>query len=107
MSIRSESAEAIHNHIHEYEYTCPALRDSKHALAMATEASVTPEAVVFDKDWKVVYRGRINNQFEDFGKSREKPTTHDLRDAIDATLAGRTVAEPVTKAIGCYIDDLK
>ncbi len=47
-----ESAEAIHNHIREYEYTCPALRDSKHALAMATEASVTPEAVVFDKDWK-------------------------------------------------------
>jgi peroxiredoxin len=102
-----ESAEAIHNHIREYEYTCPALRDSKHALATATEASVTPEAVVFDKDWKIVYRGRINNQFEDFGKSREKPTTHDLKDAIDATLAGRTVAEPVTKAIGCYIDDLK
>jgi peroxiredoxin len=102
-----ESAEAIHNHIREYEYTCPALRDSKHALATATEASVTPEAVVFDKDWKIVYRGRINNQFEDFGKSRENPTTHDLRDAIDATLAGRSVAEPVTKAIGCYIDDLK
>jgi peroxiredoxin len=102
-----ESAEAIHNHIREYEYTCPALRDSKHALATATGASVTPEAVVFDTDWKVAYRGRINNQFEDFGKSREKPTTHDLRDAIDASLAGRAVAEPVTKAIGCYIDDLK
>jgi peroxiredoxin len=102
-----ESAAAIHDHIREYEYTCPALRDSKHALATATEASVTPEAVVFDKDWKVVYRGRINNQFEDFGKSRETATTHELRDAIEATLAGRTVAEPVTKAIGCYIDDLK
>jgi len=102
-----ESAKAIQTHLREYEYTCPALRDSKHALATATKATVTPEAVVFDQDWKIAYRGRINNQFEDFGKSREKPTTHDLRDAIKATLAGRAVAEPVTKAIGCYIDDLK
>jgi hypothetical protein len=102
-----ESAEAIRTHVHDYEYTCPALRDIKHELAAATGAIVTPEALVFDKDWKIAYRGRINNQFEDFGKSREKATTHELRDAIDATLAGRPVAEPETKAIGCYIDDLK
>ena len=102
-----ESAEAIRTHLHDYEYTCPALRDMKHDLATATGATVTPEAVVFDKDWKIAYRGRINNQFEDFGKSREKATTHELRDAIAATLAGRPVAAAETKAIGCYIDDLK
>jgi hypothetical protein len=102
-----EKAEAIRTHLREYEYTCLALRDMKHELATATGATVTPEAVVFDGDWRIAYGGRINNQFEDFGKSREKATTHDLRDAIDATLAGRPVAEPVTKAIGCYIDDLK
>jgi hypothetical protein len=70
-------------------------------------ATVTPEAAVFDGNWNIVYRGRINDQFEDFGKSREKPTTHDLRDAIEATLTGRKIAEPNTKAVGCYIDDLK
>ncbi|HEX4414925.1 MAG TPA: redoxin family protein [Lacipirellulaceae bacterium] len=102
-----ESAEAIRTHLHDYEYTCPAVRDMKHELATATGATVTPEAVVFDRDWKVVYRGRINNMFEDIGKSRDKATTHELRDAIDATLAGRAIAEPETKAIGCYIDDLK
>ncbi len=102
-----ESAEAIRTHLHDYEYTCPALRDMKHELAMATGATVTPEAVVFDHDWKVAYRGRINNQFEDIGKCRDKATTHELRDAIEAALAGRTIAEPETKAIGCYIDDLK
>jgi hypothetical protein len=102
-----ETAEAIRTHLHDFEYTCPALRDMKHDLATATAATVTPEAVVFDSNWKVIYRGRINNQFEDFGKSREKATTHELHDAIEATLAGRPVAEPETKAIGCYIDDLK
>jgi cytochrome oxidase Cu insertion factor (SCO1/SenC/PrrC family) len=102
-----EKPEAIRAHLAEYQYTCPGLRDPKHDLVSETQATVTPEAVVFDSDWKIAYRGRINDQFEDFGKSREKPTTHDLRDAIDATLAGRQVAEANTKAIGCYIDDLK
>lgn len=102
-----ESAEAIRTHLHDYEYTCPALRDMKHELATATGATVTPEAVVFDRVWKVVYRGRINNMFEDIGKSRDKATTHELRDAIDATLAGHAIADSETKAIGCYIDDLK
>src|SRR3954469_16424988 len=102
-----ESVVAIRTHLREYEYTCPALRDSKHVLATLTKATVTPEAVVFDQDWKMAYSGRINNEFEDFGQSPEKPTPPDLRHAIEATLPGRAIAEPVTKSIGCYIDDLK
>jgi hypothetical protein len=104
---RREKPEAIRAHLHEYGYPCLALRDPDHTLVAETEATVTPEAVVFGSDWSIAYRGRINDQFEDFGKSREVPTKHDLRDAIAATLAGQPVAEPVTKAIGCYIDDLK
>jgi redoxin len=102
-----EQPAAIQQHLTEYELTCPALRDPYHAIVAETGASVTPEAVVFDRDWKVTYQGRINDQFEDLGKSRETPTKHDLRDAVAATLAGKPVAEPRTKAIGCYIDDLK
>jgi hypothetical protein len=101
-----EASDAIRAHLQEYGYSCSALRDSDHALVAATKATVTPEAVVFDRNWAITYRGRINDQFEDFGKSREAPTKHDLRDAIAATLAGKPVAEPVTKAVGCYIEDL-
>ena len=102
-----EKPEAIRAHLREYDYPCPALRDPEHTLVAETEATVTPEAVVFGGDWSIMYRGRINNQFEDFGKSREVATEHDLRDAIAATLAGQPVAKSVTTAIGCYIDDLK
>ena len=55
----------------EYEYPCPALRDPDHTLVAQTGATVTPEAVVFDSDWTIAYRGRINDEFEDFGKSRD------------------------------------
>jgi cytochrome oxidase Cu insertion factor (SCO1/SenC/PrrC family) len=102
-----EKPEAIRAHLQEYQYLCPALRDPKHTLVAATKATVTPEAVVYDGDWQIAYRGRINDQFEDFGKSRDQATKHDLRAATDDVLAGRPVAEPVTKAVGCYIDDLK
>jgi hypothetical protein len=102
-----EKVEAIRAHLREYEYPCPALRDMGHALAAQVEAEVTPEAVVFDGNWKITYRGRINDLFEDFGKMRDKPSKNDLHDAIAATLAGHPIAEPVTKAVGCYIRDLK
>ena len=102
-----ESVDTIRAHLREYEYPCVGLRDPDHTLVAATKATITPEAVVFDGNWSQVYRGRINDQFEDFGKSKSAASKHDLRDAIEATLTGQPVAEPVTKAIGCYIDDLK
>jgi cytochrome oxidase Cu insertion factor (SCO1/SenC/PrrC family) len=102
-----ETDAAIREHLKDYKYPCTALRDSNHAFAEGTGATVTPEAVVFNDKWAAVYRGRINDMYEDFGKSRSVATKRDLRDAIAATLAGKAVAEPVTKAIGCYISDLK
>jgi redoxin len=102
-----ETSAAIREHLLEYKYPCVALRDSNHVLAEETGATVTPEAVVFNDKWAVAYRGRINDMYEDFGKSRDTPTKRDLRDAIAATLAGKPAAEPRTKAIGCYIGDLK
>ena len=68
---------------------------------------MTPEAVVFDADRKIAYRGRIDDLNADLGNARSAATKHDLADAIEATLAGQPVAEPVTKAVGCYIEDLK
>jgi hypothetical protein len=102
-----EPAEAIRAHLDEFDYPCVALRDPEHSLAAYTQATVTPEAVVFDANGKITYRGRIDNLYAELGKARPEATTHELRDAIEATLSGRLVAEPVTKAVGCYIGDLK
>jgi hypothetical protein len=100
-----ETAESIRAHLKEYEYPCPALRDPEHTLAAATGATVTPEAVVFDAERKITYRGRIDDRNAALGNSGAAAGKHDLADAIEATLAGQRVAEPVTKAVGCYIGD--
>lgn len=102
-----ESAEAIRRHKEEYGYPCPAIRDPGHQFVRRVGAEVTPEAAVFDASGQLRYRGRIDDLYLDFGKARQAATSHDLADAIEATLAGRAVAEPRTKAVGCYISDLR
>jgi hypothetical protein len=99
----TETPEKIRRHLEEYQHLIPALRDPEHRLVNFCEVQRTPEAVVFSPGRQRQYRGRIDNRFTDYGKSRETASQHDLRDAIDAVLAGREVATPVTAAIGCPI----
>lgn len=101
------TAEAIQHHLQEYKYDIPALRDPRHALVGVAKARVTPEAAVFNRKGKLVYHGRIDDRYVDFGKTRAQPTTHDLEAAIEATLADKPVTNPVTEAVGCYISDLQ
>ena len=95
--------EEVRRHAHDYGYRFPALLDPRQILARHTGATVTPEAVVLSREGAVLYLGRIDNRVEDFGKTRVEATEFDLRDALDAVLAGRPVARPRTRALGCAI----
>jgi hypothetical protein len=95
---------AARAHLAAYRYSgIAAAIDGDRAIAEASRASVTPEAVVIDRPGAIRYRGRIDNLYVDVGRRRTAATVHDLRDAIDAVLAGRPVAQPRTEAFGCYI----
>jgi len=102
-----EEPKAIRRHLQEYRYPCIALRDPGHLLVSLCQATTTPEAVVFSSDHQITYQGRINDLYVDLGSSRPQPTTNDLSDAIEATLAGQPVANPRTQPVGCVIADLK
>ena len=79
-------ADAIRRHLREYNYPCPGLRNPRHTLVDYCQATTTPEAVVFNRDQTMAYRGRINNLYEELGQPRAEATTHELADAIEATL---------------------
>jgi len=104
---KSESPENISRQLKQYGYQLPALRDTQHALVQLSQVEITPEAAVFDSSGHLVYHGRIDNWYEDFGRSRTAPTTHELRDAIQAVLNGKAPAVAATKGVGCYISDLQ
>ena len=58
----------------------------------------TPHVFIFDKDRRLRYTGRIDNN-ERIGKA----TVHDTRNAIEALLAGKPVPVEKTKTFGCSI----
>ena len=93
-------------HAKEYGLTVPVLIDAKHQLVAATGVTRVPEVAVVLPDGTVAYRGRIDDLYTGLGKKRPTATRHDLRDALDAVLAGKSVEEPRTKAFGCSIPDL-
>ncbi len=80
--------------------------DRHHELVKAAGVTITPEAAVMNPAGKVLYRGRIDNSFVALGQPRRPATQRDLRDALDATLAGKPARHLETKALGCYIPDL-
>ena len=75
-------------------------------MVALTGASITPEAAVFSSDGTMVYLGRIDDRFPQFGVSRN-PATHELEDVLQALTTGNSVTPAKTQAIGCYIIDLK
>ena len=81
------------------QFNFPYLRDENQRVAHAYGAEYTPEAYVLDSKFNVRYIGRVDDNWQ----HPEKASSHDLRDAIAAVLAGRPIANPVTHAIGCTI----
>ena len=104
---KKETPEVIRKHDREFGYTFAALRDPQHILVRQSQAQITPEAAVFDASRRLVYHGRIDNLYEDFGHARKSPTTHELADAIEAAIAGKPLSANATPAVGCYISDLE
>ena len=103
----AESAADIEDHMNAFAYPGRALRDPRHEAVRLTKAAVTPEAAVFDGEGRLVYRGRIDDRYVDFGLDRPTPTKRDLENALTAVLSGRSVEEPVTRAVGCFLVDFQ
>jgi peroxiredoxin len=75
------------------------VRDDSQQVALAYGALRTPHFYVFDQERKLRYTGRMDDNPRNPGKE----TTHELRDAVDALLAGRQPAVPLTNPIGCNV----
>lgn len=94
-------------HAKDYEFSFPVLFDPHQILTKMTGATTIPSAAVLTPDGTLLYLGRIDNRVEDFNIRRPEPTKFDLREALDAVLAGKPVPNARTKAFGCAITPVK
>jgi beta-lactamase regulating signal transducer with metallopeptidase domain/peroxiredoxin len=85
-----------------HNVTFPLLKDPANRVADQFRAQRTPEAFVLDRDRRVRYWGRIDNQFG-VGYARQEATEHYVAQAIDDLLAGRPVRAPRVDSVGCHI----
>ena len=94
----AESGAAVKAHAAESKFSFPVLKDPGNKIADRLGATVTPEAYFLDASNKLIYRGRIDN-----AKNADQVNSSELRDAIEATLAGKPVAKTTANAFGCTI----
>ena len=77
----------------------PYLRDESQDAALAYGALRTPHFYLFDRERKLCYTGRMDDNPYDAAKAKQ----HDLRNALDAVLAGRKPPVELTNPIGCNV----
>lgn len=95
----TDSYEHMIERAREKNFRFPYLRDETQEVALAYGALRTPHYYVFDRDRKLRYTGRMDDNPRNPGQE----TTHELRDAVDALLEGRTPPVEVTNPLGCNV----
>ena len=98
-SNKSEPAEEVSAHAKKHGFGFPIMKDPDNKVADLYDARHTPEIFVVDPDGKLRYHGRIDENYEE----PAKVTSPDLKNALDAMLAGKAIAKAETKAFGCSI----
>ncbi len=83
----------------EKDYRFPYLQDRSQDVARAFGAVCTPDLYVYDVERRLVYHGQLDDNWGDAGGV----TRHDLREAVDAVLAGERPINPQHPAQGCSI----
>ena len=73
------------------------------ALAEALGVKSTGDVFVLDALQRLRYRGAVDDQYG-LGYTRDFPSRHYLRNALDALRNGEEIGTPATAAPGCYID---
>lgn len=100
---RPETIEDMAEHVYDHGVPFLAVKDFGGELAAALGVSRTPTVCVLDEDRVLRYRGRIDDQYSVTSR-RAAPRHHDLRDALEAVLAGEEVQRPEVKADGCPLN---
>jgi len=93
----NESASEILHHARARGFTFPMVKDDG-LLAARLGATMTPQAIVLDRNGIIRYRGRIDDNVDP-----SEVKSRDLRGALDAVLSGKPVPRAETAAFGCII----
>lgn len=79
-------------------YPFPYLRDETQEVARRYNAICTPQMYAFDKARRLRYHGRVDDN-----RDPSQAQSHELKDALDALLAGKSPPIEQTRPFGCSV----
>lgn len=97
-SNKQEPVDEIVEHSLRNGFPFPVLKDHQNVIADQLGATRTPEVYVVLGGGRVAYHGRIDDS-----QNVERVQSRDLKNALDAILAGRPAPVAETRAFGCTI----
>jgi len=95
-----DSPQKMKEEVKKAGYTFPYLYDETQGVAKEYKAACTPDFFLFDKNHKLVYRGRFD---ESRPGSGVPVTGNDLRAVVEAVLLGKSVSADTKPSMGCNI----
>ena len=98
-----DSFEQMKTHAQEMNYRFPYLIDDKSKIANAFGAKTTPHIFLFNSNYQLVYKGAIDDNYEDINKVKE----FYLKDAINQLVKDKKIKVSETKPVGCSIKRFK
>ncbi|MGQ0635392.1 MAG: redoxin domain-containing protein [Planctomycetaceae bacterium] len=104
ISDRETTLAAAIKHSADFKPEFPMLFDASGDLAAILRPTHVPEAFVFDRAGALVYRGRIDDSWVELGKRRSSATKHELREALEAAVAGKIVSVQSATPVGCLFE---
>jgi len=99
---QGESLEDMRKRKQDKGYAFTYALDKDHKLADAYGATRTPHVYLMDKNNKLVFVGAI----DDNSRNREDVDAYYIKDALADLSAGRAIATPTSRALGCTIKRL-
>ncbi len=94
-----DSFENMKKRAAEQKFNFLYLRDEDQSVARAYDATHTPEIFLFDKERKLAFHGKIDDNWQEPNKVQN----HYLKNALDELLEGKEISVPETFTIGCTI----
>jgi hypothetical protein len=94
-----DDLEHMTKYAQEWGMNFPYLVDEVQETAKHFGAVCTPEIFIYDRERKLAYHGRVDDNWED----ESKVSSHDLQDAIEALVIGATPGAKQHPSMGCSI----
>ncbi len=94
------------SHALENDIRFHVVKDEDHSVCQSLGVERVPEVVILDAEHRLVYRGRINDQYH-VGGAKPMVGREDLTEALDELLAGKPISVASTAVDGCKITPLQ